>query len=177
MYEDIALIPRSSWDETYMTIAVVYAMRSPDPSTKHGCVVVSGDNRPVGFGYNGFPKGSADNSRYPTTRPEKYRFIPHSELNALLNRTLNTEGGIVYVTGKPCSGCISSIIQGGIKKVIFGEIGSHCVDPEDWEATLLMADNCGIELVSYADNNPIDIFDRAASYLHLKGWSNGSQAS
>jgi len=72
----VAHMPRISWDEVFMAMACVYAMRSPDPSTRHGCVVVK-DNVPVGFGYNGFPKGGKDDSIYPMTRPGKYTFLAH----------------------------------------------------------------------------------------------------
>jgi len=161
---------RPNWDEIYMTLALIYSSRSPDPSTRHGCVIVSSDNRPIAFGYNGFPKGSKDNSLYPLTRPEKYAFISHSEIGALSNRTLNTEGCTAYVTGKPCSKCMVSMVQGGIKKIVYGNIGSHCVAEEDWNATLLIAENCGISLAKYDGCNPVDIFNKVGEYLEIKGW-------
>lgn len=170
-YLDVSQIPRSTWDEAHMSVAIMYALRSPDPSTKHGCVIVDENNIPLGFGYNGFPKGSKDNSRYPTTRPEKYKTLPHSELNALLNRTLNSPGGIVYVTGQPCSGCMVAMNQGGVKKVIYGKIGSHCVDDSDWAITKMVAENCGIELIPYQGAYPGVVFSRGQCYLDLKGWS------
>lgn len=163
-------LERPSWDELYMTLACVYAMRSPDPATRHGAVIVSSDNRPIAFGYNGHPKGGRDDSVYPTTRPEKYKTVCHSELNALLNRTMNAEGGTVYVTGPPCSACVIAMIQGGIKKIVYGQIQSTCVDRDDWEMVLLMAENCDIELCSYEGECPRDVLDNAKEYLFLKKW-------
>ena len=168
---DTGALPRLSWDETFMAMACVYCMRSPDPHTRHGCVIVDG-NIPVGFGYNGFPKGGKNDKIYPLTRPAKYRSLAHSELNSLMNRTLNTAGSTVYVTGHPCSGCIIAMIQGGIKKIIYGNIGSHCVDEEDRKATYMMVGNCDISLQKYDGKarQPYDALGLTQLYLKSKGW-------
>ena len=46
-----------SWDEYFMGLAHLSAMRSKDPSTQVGAVIVSGEHRVVSIGYNGFPNG------------------------------------------------------------------------------------------------------------------------
>ena len=175
MYSNVSDLPRLNWHEAFMAIACVYAMRSPDSSTRHGCVIVNRDNVPVGCGYNGFPKGGKNDDVYDTGRPGKYRVTAHSELNALLNRSINCTGGTAYITGKPCCGCMVAMIQGGVANVIYGKIGSHCVNDEDWSATQLMADNCGIRLIEYsvAGDNQLEPFmalNVTNEYLRLKGW-------
>ena len=45
------------WDEYFMSVAYLSAMRSKDPSTQVGACIVNEDNRIVGIGYNGFPRG------------------------------------------------------------------------------------------------------------------------
>ena len=46
-----------SWDEYFMGIAYLSAMRSKDPSTQVGACIVSDDNRILSIGYNGAPNG------------------------------------------------------------------------------------------------------------------------
>ena len=162
-------LPRLNWHEAFMAMACVYAMRSPDISTRHGCIIVNSENVPVGFGYNGFPKGGRNDSLYDRDRPGKYRFFAHAELNALLNRSLNDSGGTVYVTGRPCCGCMIAMIQGGIKTIYYGKIGSHCVNEEDWNATQLMAENCGVTLIE-CPLDPMKALDITKQYLETKGW-------
>ena len=43
-----------------MSVAFLSAMRSKDPSTQVGACIVNDENRIVGIGYNGFPKGCSD---------------------------------------------------------------------------------------------------------------------
>ena len=49
-----------SWDDYFMSISFLSAMRSKDPSTQVGACIVNEDNRIVGIGYNGFPRGCSD---------------------------------------------------------------------------------------------------------------------
>ena len=48
------------WDNYFMAIAFLSAMRSKDPATQVGACIVNKENRIVGIGYNGFPKGCSD---------------------------------------------------------------------------------------------------------------------
>ena len=41
-----------AWDEYFMAIAKLSAMRSKDPSTQVGACIVSNDNRILSIGYN-----------------------------------------------------------------------------------------------------------------------------
>ena len=49
-----------SWDEYFMAIAKLSAMRSKDPNTQVGACIVSNDNRILSIGYNGAPNGYDD---------------------------------------------------------------------------------------------------------------------
>ncbi len=49
-----------SWDEYFMGVALISAKRSKDPNTQVGACIVDNDNKIVGIGYNGFPKGCSD---------------------------------------------------------------------------------------------------------------------
>ena len=46
-----------SWDEYFMSTARLSSMRSKDPATQVGAVIVNGQKRIVGTGYNGMPRG------------------------------------------------------------------------------------------------------------------------
>lgn len=48
-----------SWDEFFMSAALLAAQRSKDPSTQVGACIVK-DNIIVGLGYNGMPIGCND---------------------------------------------------------------------------------------------------------------------
>ncbi len=166
-----AIWPRKpTWNEYFMLEATAVLSRSPDKSTRHGAVIVNDRNRVVGQGYNAFPSGG-DESIYPLTRPEKYAFVIHSERNAILNCTFPPVDCMLYVTGKPCSGCIKDIIQSGIKIVIYGKIGSNMVDEDDWSKTQMMAKNHQVELYEYNEElSPYQWHLHIAEYLKRKGW-------
>jgi dCMP deaminase len=112
-----------SWDECFMKIAHVIADRSKDPSTQAGAVIATEDNVIVGVGYNGWPRGISGNSlpwdkegKYEDT---KYAYICHAEENAVYNANNSTKGCKIYCTLFPCNECAKTIIQNGIKEVIF----------------------------------------------------------
>ncbi len=113
---------RRSWDEYFLDIANLVSTRSKDPSTKVGAVIVR-DKTILSAGYNGFARGMNDNIPERYDRPEKYLWTIHAEENAILNAGRNgikTEGSSLYVTPMhPCSNCALSIVQAGIKEVIF----------------------------------------------------------
>ena len=113
-----------SWDEYFMGIAQLSAMRSKDPNTQVGACIVSQENKILSMGYNGFPKG-CDDDEYPWNREgdlcdSKYAYVTHSELNAILNyRGGSLEGTKLYVTLFPCNECAKAIIQAGIKTIVY----------------------------------------------------------
>ncbi|OIW17772.1 hypothetical protein TanjilG_06457 [Lupinus angustifolius] len=49
-----------SWDDYFMAIAFLSAERSKDPNRQVGACLVSQDGIILGIGYNGFPRGCAD---------------------------------------------------------------------------------------------------------------------
>lgn len=112
------------WDYRYMDLAMRIATWSKDPSTKVGCVIVSPEKDVLSMGYNGFPRGIKDDVPERWQRPTKYDFVVHAEENALLNGGKNgtrLAGGILYVTMPPCTHCAGSIVQSGIREVIYME--------------------------------------------------------
>lgn len=112
-----------SWDEYFMGMAHLSALRSKDPSTQVGAVIVSPENKVVSIGYNGLPKGCSDDE-YPweregNTLETKYVYVVHAELNAILNSPMPVTGCRIYVSLFPCNECAKAIIQSGIKEIVY----------------------------------------------------------
>ncbi|MBR4256228.1 MAG: dCMP deaminase family protein [Clostridia bacterium] len=111
-----------SWDEYFMSVALLASMRSKDPNTQVGACIVGDDKRIISTGYNGFPRGCSDDE-FPWNREgeeTKYPYVVHAELNAILNaggRSL--AGSTLYVALFPCNECAKAIIQAGIKTVVY----------------------------------------------------------
>ena len=112
-----------SWDQYFMGVAKLSAMRSKDPSTQVGACIINRDKRIVGIGYNGLPQG-CDDQLFPWKNEgdyteTKYPYVVHAEANAILNATQNLKGSSIYVTLFPCNECTKLIIQSGIKEIVF----------------------------------------------------------
>ena len=108
-----------TWEEYFMGIAKLSAQRSKDPHTQVGAVIVDSNNKIVSIGYNGMPRGCQDYD-FSWEVPEKYLYVVHAELNAILNyKGESLEGARMYVTHFPCNECVKAIIQAGIKEIIY----------------------------------------------------------
>ena len=134
------------WDEYFMSICNVVALRSKDPSTQHGAVLVDEHMRIVSTGYNGGCR-KIDDSLVDWSRPAKYQYVIHAEENALWTaERKNLDGCTLYVTGPPCSRCMLRIAHSGVSKVVFGDRTSVCVDEADCGKTLEIADLANVQL-------------------------------
>lgn len=118
------LTRRPSKVEWAFVVALAVATRGECVRRKVGAVVIDDRGRVAGVGYNGSydggpsclegacPRAFSDalaGSSYDTG-PGACRAI-HAELNALLDVSdrRRIEGGILYVTTKPCDGCLKII--------------------------------------------------------------------
>ncbi len=115
-----------SWDEYFMGVAKLAALRSKDPNSQVGSCIVSQDNKILSIGYNGFPRGCSDDvfpwARIGEALDTKYVYVTHSELNAILNyRGGSLEGSKLYVSLFPCNECSKAIIQSGISEIIYAD--------------------------------------------------------
>ncbi|KAF4043379.1 Cytidine and deoxycytidylate deaminase zinc-binding region [Phytophthora infestans] len=116
-----------SWDDYFMSVAFLSAMRSKDPSTQVGACIVNPERKIVGIGYNGFPNGCGDDElpwarETATNSPldTKYPYVCHAEMNAILNKnSTDVKGCSIYVALFPCNECAKLIIQSGIARVVY----------------------------------------------------------
>ena len=119
---------RPTWTNYFLGLSKVASQRSHDIHTQHGCVITDRQNRILGMGYNGFPR-DLDDSKLPTSRPEKYDWMVHAERNALSNCIVRPNNGVAYVTGQCCNDCIMALWQEGVSKVVMmNSHGTHQFD-------------------------------------------------
>jgi len=135
-----------SWDEYFMSIALLSCMRSKDPSTQVGACIVNDLNHIVGVGYNGFPKGCED-TVFPWERDgdfleTKYPYVVHAEQNAILNSSASVRGARIYVSLFPCHECAKYIIQSGITEMIY--LHNKYDDTDSIRASKKMLDAAGV---------------------------------
>ena len=138
------------WDKRFLDMAQFVSEWSKDPSTKVGAVITDGDKKVISLGYNGLPQWVRDDPDILNNREEKYKFIIHAEVNAILQAHKdNYFAGTIYTYPfLTCPQCAAMIIQAGIMRVVSYE----CVDErwipriEDSKKLLEMAD---IEVIEY----------------------------
>jgi dCMP deaminase len=109
------------WDDYFMTMVYLAAMRSKDNKTHIGAVIVGPNNEVRSTGYNSFVRGLNDKVLARQEAPEKYFWFEHAERNAIYNATLmgiSLKGCRMYTNGIPCADCARGIIQTGINEVI-----------------------------------------------------------
>jgi dCMP deaminase len=121
------------WDIRFIELAKHISLWSKDPSTKVGCVVVGEDREIRSTGFNGFPRGIDDDEDRLMDREKKYPLICHAEENAIMHAArigVSLKNSTAYVTWPPCSRCARSLIQAGIKEVVYPNTGEI---PERWK--------------------------------------------
>jgi dCMP deaminase len=101
-----------------MDFARNIARRSPDPTFKVGCCIVTQDNCQVlSIGYNGDHKGGPNVRE--SLEPGYSGFI-HAEINALIKLDYNNpKPKTMYLTLSPCKQCAKAIINGGISRIVY----------------------------------------------------------
>jgi dCMP deaminase len=144
-----------NWEEYFMMLALAASLKSKDPSTQVGAVII--DNRTkklVSSGYNGFPR-YIDDSQIPQSRPEKYLYVVHAELNAILHAQRELNDCSLYATVFPCSECMKAVVQSGIKRVVY----LNDLNGDNWDdsrkATMNMAKLAGVKIDKFESNHEI----------------------
>lgn len=152
-----------SWDECFMSIAIITSKRSKDPSSQVGAVIVDEENKIVSVGYNGMPR-NIDSNELTWNKNEgldnKYLYVCHAEFNAILNirNGSSLKGCTLYVTLFPCNECAKAIIQTGIKKVIY--LSDKYKDHLEVKASKKLLDLANIEYEEYkGDVKGIDLLN------------------
>ena len=136
-----------NWDEYFMGIALLTAMRSKDPNSQVGACIVSPENKILSLGYNGMPMGCSA-GREGDEPETNYMYVCLAELNAILNSAHSElRGSRVYVTLFPCNECAKAIIQSGIAEVVY--YGDKYHDSDSSIAARFMFEHAGVRLTPY----------------------------
>jgi len=125
-----ARLRRPDWDEYFMLLAKLAAIRSTCLSRVVGAVIVV-DKQVIATGYNGSVPGAphcledgvcykrskgAGSGNYLMSR------AVHAEANAIgmaARRGISVKGGTMYITLAPCANCVKLLASAGIKEVIY----------------------------------------------------------
>ena len=121
---------RPGWDEYFMGIAQMAALRSNCMKRKVAAVIVR-DRRIVSTGYNGTPRGVTNcneggcprcNSLTPSGTKLGECLCSHAEENAIVQAAyhgISVCGATIYSTFSPCLICTKMIINAGITEVVY----------------------------------------------------------
>ena len=149
-----------SKEATFMGMATLIANRSKDPNTQVGVCYVGEDDRVISMGYNGTPKGW-DDSKFPWGKDmslgeenTKYPYVVHAEKNGIANYVgpqSHFIGSTAYVTVFPCPDCTKTIIQAGVKKIVY--LSNKYKDTKDALISRTMLEQCGVEYKSFEELN------------------------
>lgn len=152
-----------SWEAYFMSIAFLSSFRSKDRKTPNGACVVDTDKRIVGTGYNGLPHGCNDDEPLfwndtddSDIEHSKHTYVVHAERNAIYNSFgRNLKGSHIYATLFPCPNCAQTIVQSGIKRVVYLNIKPHHASENNAVHRMFAA--AGIECVAFRELDTHDI--------------------
>ncbi len=121
---------RPDWDEYFMEIANVVALRS-NCLRRHVAAVIVKDRRIISTGYNGTPRGIRNcneggcprcASRAPSGTHLGECLCSHGEENAIVQAAYHgicVKDSTLYTTYSPCLLCAKMIINAGIREVVY----------------------------------------------------------
>ncbi len=125
-------VSRPDWDEYFMEIAKVVALRS-NCTRRHVAAVIVKDKRIISTGYNGTPRGIKNCNeggcpRCSSTAPSGTKLdeclCSHGEENAIVQAAYHgicVKDATLYTTFSPCLNCAKMIINAGIREVVYNE--------------------------------------------------------
>lgn len=130
---------RPSWDEYFMKIAELVAIRSSCLSAAKGAIIVK-DKKIISTGYNGTPAHTKNCNAGGCLRcknvydgklaPGTYNYDKnsksectccHGEENAIVHAAkhgISTDGATIYTSFSPCTWCSKMIINAGIVRIV-----------------------------------------------------------
>lgn len=121
---------RPGWDEYFMNIAKVVALRSNCMKRKVAAVIIK-DKRIISTGYNGTPRGITNCNEGGCPRCAAVEtsgkdlgecLCSHGEENAIVQAAyhgVSLKGSTLYTTFSPCLMCTKMIINAGIVEVVY----------------------------------------------------------
>lgn len=122
---------------------------------QYAAVVLSPNNRVIGFGYNGAPSGlkhcidgGCPRALQKDTPGAIYDncVAQHAEAGALLwCDPAQRVGATIIVNGPPCMGCAKLIASSGVRRVVCAVKNEYL----DWETVLDFLNACGVQVAQF----------------------------
>lgn len=150
------------------------ASNSKDLSTKVGAFIVDEDElSPLGFGYNGLPRGFPDNDPIKNERPEKYLWTEHAERNAIYNFAQQLmDNSIIFLSHFPNMDSTRAIVSCGIQSIILPSLNN---EHEHFSRVIEMLTHAKVDLITLdsktshilKENITQKTLDKYRSYLEL----------
>jgi dCMP deaminase len=142
---------RPPWDEYFMEIARVVAMRSNCLKRRVAAIIVK-DRRIISTGYNGTPRGTKNCNEGGCPRCGRFAssgkdlaecYCSHGEENAITQAAyhgVNLNNSTIYSTYSPCLICTKMIINSGIREVVYN--ANYPLS----ESSLMLLNEAGVEV-------------------------------
>jgi dCMP deaminase len=111
-----------NWDSFMIAEAARISLKSEDPDSQVGCVITDSNYTKLSYGWNRHPRGT---SGLPWSRPDKYRYVIHAEMAALLSlpkRNPGVESFLslqVFLSEAPCESCLRHMIDAGVVRIVY----------------------------------------------------------
>ena len=145
--------PRPSWDDTFFTLATVWAQRATCPRLSTGAVIVTPDRHVIASGYNGAVRGEPHclDAGCLIVANHCERAV-HAEMNAILQAArigVSIRGCTLYALHIPCNRCTRLALQAGISEVVFQRYYPIPPSPEHmerWQAVASLCREAGVTL-------------------------------
>jgi dCMP deaminase len=140
---------RPTWDDYYMNIAWDVSIRSNCSRRPVGALIVVARSI-VSTGYNGTPfgvkncnEGGCPRCASNALRHQGYEtcLCVHAEQNAILLAARHgtaTDLSSLYVTLRPCFGCLKEVIQAGIREIVYDQPFNYIDEMEETYQRLLI---------------------------------------
>jgi dCMP deaminase len=150
----MASFERPSWDEYFMKLAHVAALRSNCLKRKVAAVIVR-DRCVIATGYNGTPRGAKNcneggcprcNALVPAGHGLDDCLCNHAEENAIAQAAfhgVSVRDATLYCTYSPCLRCTKLLINAGIREVVYN------ANYPLGERALLLLVECGVTVRQY----------------------------
>jgi len=122
-------VSRLSWDETFMSLAMLVAQRTACRYHLAGVVIVDDKHKIISLGYNGPTEGDLHctevgcakvDGNPDTGKLERCRGI-HGEINAIINAkdAKRLAGATMYTALFPCYDCMKALNNVGISEIVY----------------------------------------------------------
>ena len=143
-----------TWDDLFLHLGILSAGRSKDAKRDVGCVITH-NNKILGVGYNGTPKGFSDDEvswdKHGEGIKSKFWTVIHAEENALTNardRGYNhlLKHATVYTPLQPCGKkCAPQLNSAEVKRVVYSKKMSDGL--ESMVSNLLLEKQANVEQI------------------------------